>query len=1155
VTEKKRRTGNGLAVIFLATALLAIAGIAFHFGSSLSAAKASGSHAVGSQVADREALAAKSLSVPLVFEPNQGQTAAPVKFVAHGAGYGLFLTSDEAVLALQGAAIKNQHSAFSSQSSAPSSQRAPGSVIRMRLEGANSSARVSGSAPLPGRTSYIIGNNPAKWHRDVPQFGGVEYASVYRGVDLVYYGNQGQLEYDFRVAPGADPNQIALNFQGASARIIKDDSEGGSGDLVLTTASGEVRFHAPRVYQPATTASGESAGSGETEVQGSFRQLANNKIGFAIGDYDHSRELVIDPTLSYSTFLGGTAGIEGPSGLAIPGQLIPWNVISVAVDPALNIYLAGSTTSTNFTIKTGTDVTAGAQNIFISKIYPLSTGSAQLIYSIILGGTDTTEVDTLAGIVVDQHENIYVAGSTYSATLNSATFPTNGTNAPFQAAPVVAGTHGFLSAFTVSSSGSTPYTLAYSTYLSGNGTDIVTGLAVDLNQNAYVTGNTTSSNPATSVNGFPANPNGYQLVSNSPGNPQFFASKISTTAGSTGALSMLYSTYFGGAFPSAATNVAIIANGGGAAVDLGNNMYITGTTNMVYAVPTESGLAPFPLLNAQQTCLNQPGGTSCTPQNATSVTDGFVAKIDPSLDGSQSLVYSTYIGGSGTDTGLGIAVDTAGNAWVAGSTNSSDWNSTLTQVFQPAYAGSASTSNGYVAELVNSNGLSFPLNYFTYLGGTGPDSALAIQVDSVDGVHVAGYTESPNFPSLNPLPVPGGNCAGASPSVPYAFVTLIETSLPGQAAGDYSTCLGGSGLTQGTGIAIDNLAASYVAGTTQAANYPLMNPYQQQLNGSQNAFVSRLGGQSTLQMTATASPSPVNAGQQATFTFNITNTSGDNATNVTFIATIPSTGLLTTSQALVAGGLGTCNPVQGTTILCVIPTLAAGASAQVEVEVTANATTFPPVIQMTVYGVASANGNSLPVSQSATVQVVDFTVSCSTTTPEISAGDTAAIQVVFQPAPTNDGFPYIATITPSDTISPSMVTSPTPTFNPINVPMTGQTSGSTTLSIGTVARPVNSGSLLRRGSFYASFYATWLPIGGVSLIGLGIGAGRKRRRWLMGAVLGLVAGVILLLPSCGSNSNVATSTGGTLAGTYIITIEGSAGTGSSHSCPVTLTVN
>jgi hypothetical protein len=1128
VTEKTRRTGNGLTVIFLAAALVAVAGIVFHFGSSwhtsYSAKTGAGSQGVNSQAIDRQALEAKSLSLPLVFEPNQGQTAAPVKFVAHGAGYGLFLTSDQAVLALQPAAAKSQ----------PTSN----SVIRMRLEGANVSARVSGGSPLPGRTSYLIGNNPAKWHRDVPQFGRVEYASVYRGVDLVYYGNQGQLEYDFRVAPGADANQIALSFQGASARIIEGNSEVDSGDLVLTTASGEVRFHAPRIYQPATPQSSKSAGGGERAVAGSFRQLAANKIGFAIGDYDHRRELVIDPTLSYSTYLGGTSGIEGPTGLASPA-----NVISVAVDAALNIYLAGSTTSTNFPITTGTDVAAGEQNIFISKIYPLATGSAQLVYSIILGGTDGAEVDTLAGIVVDLNQNIYVAGST-----NSGTFPTNGTNTAFQAAPYAApcaapscGTHGFLSTFTVS--GNPPaYTLAYSTYLSGDGTDNVTGLAVDTNENAYVTGNTTST--VGSSNGFPANPNGYQLLSNSPGNPQFFASKISTT--SSGVLSMLYSTYFGGGYPSAGTGVAIMANGGGAAVDTGGNMYITGTTNMPYVVPT--GVAPFPLLNAQQTCLNVAGGTGCTTQTPTTVTDGYVAKINPTLDGAQSLVYSTYIGGSGTDTGLGIAVDTSGNAYVSGSTNSTDWNFTLGNGFQPAYAGTQPNSNGYVVELVNSNGLSFPINYFTYLGGTGPDSAIAIQVDAVDAVHVAGYTESPNFPTLNP--VSGTSCAASSSSLPYAFVTLIETSLPNQAAGDYSTCLGGSQFTQGTGIAIDNFAASYVAGTTLAPNFPLANPYQPQLNGSQNAFVSRLAGQSTLSMTATGSPDPVNAGQQATFSFNITNSAGDNATDVTFIATVPTTGLLNTPFALVSGGLGTCNQVVGTSIICTIPTLAAGASASVEVEATANATTFPPVTQMTVAGTAGANGNTLQVSQSATVNVVDFTVACTTTTPIVDAGDTAAIQVVFAPAAQDGTLGYIATITPSDTISPSMVTSPTPTFNPINVPMTGNTSGSTTLSIGTVARPVNSGSLLRRGSFYAA----WLPIGGVSLIGLGIGAGRKRRRWLMGAVLGLVAGVILLLPSCGSNSNVATSTGGTLAGTYVITIEGSAGTGSSHSCQLNLTV-
>ncbi len=207
--------------------------------------------------AAHQALPSTALSLPLFFEPNQGQTAPQVKFLARGAGYGLFLTADEAVLELQTSAVSTQHSAPSSQLSAVSSQRASSSVIRMRLDGANSSAHISGAEPLPGKSSYFIGNDPSKWRRDIPQFARVEYQAVYPGVDLVYYGNQGQLEYDFRVAPGADPNQIALSFEGASAHIISahyfdsgDSSD--SGDLILSTDQGEVRFHAPNVYQPAT---------------------------------------------------------------------------------------------------------------------------------------------------------------------------------------------------------------------------------------------------------------------------------------------------------------------------------------------------------------------------------------------------------------------------------------------------------------------------------------------------------------------------------------------------------------------------------------------------------------------------------------------------------------------------------------------------------------------------------------------------------------------------------------------------------------------------------------------------------------------------------------------------------------------------------------
>ena len=462
----------------------------------------------------------------------------------------------------------------------------------------------------------------------------------------------------------ADPNQIALSFTGASARIASGDSA-DSGDLILSTANGDVRFHAPRVYQPAAPEFGKSTGnsSGNTEkaIAGSFRQLADNKIGFAIGDYDHSRELVIDPVLSYSTYLGGT-GTE--------------SLVQVAVDNAQQIYLAGSTNSPYFFPPPNNPSNPplqnqlggqGATNIFIAVLNtnPNVPVNQQLVYATYLGGS---LVDSLAGIAVDKNRTIYIAGSTTS--YNS--FPTT-TNA-LNPGPVTVGTHGFLSVIALNQNSA--YTLTYSTFLAGtnaagNSADTVTGLAIDESQNAYVTGTTTSTNSATQSAPFPASPNGYQTVSNNPGGLQFFASKIGTV-GVGGYQSMLYSTYFGGGYPATA-----IAIGGGIAVDpqpnSAPNMYITGTTTMLGALPNGVTAAPFPLFNAQQSCLNEAGKTNCPGQTQTTTPDAFVAKINPNNESLSSLVYSTYIGGSGDDYGNAIDVDTSGNAYVTGSTDSTDW--------------------------------------------------------------------------------------------------------------------------------------------------------------------------------------------------------------------------------------------------------------------------------------------------------------------------------------------------------------------------------------------------------------------------------------------------------------------------------------------------
>ena len=1135
---------------FLAAAVLATSGVVSYLGTAVHAAKTSGPgsselRSAGPRSAEQRSAAHKTLpstalSLPLFFEQNQGQTAPQVKFLARGAGYGLFLTADEAVLELQTSATSIEHSALSSQSGSSS-------VIRMRLEGANSSPRVSGASLLPGKSNYFIGNDPSKWRHDIPQFARVEYQAVYPGVDLVYYGNQGQLEYDFRVAPGADPNQITLSFEGASAHIISISGDSGdSGDLILSTDQGDVRFHAPNVYQPATPESGNPSGNAQKTIAGSFRQLADNKIGFTIGDYDHSRELVIDPVLSYSTYFG------------LGGEVPP---VKVAIDAADNIYLAYSTSSANFHFPGSPTIPPlpgqgnlnGAQNLFIAVINPTpQLNSPTLLFATYLGGNGT---DSLAGIAVDSSYTIYVAGTT-----TSTNFPTT-SNALPQPGPI-SGTHGFVSAITLLNS---VYNLAYSTYLAGNGTDNVTGLTIDAVQNAYVTGTTTSSNPATTLYPFPASPNGFQTVSNSPGNLQFFASKISTTA--SGYQSMLYSTYFGGGYPSPATGVPIIAVGGGIAADpapnTSPNMYFTGTTNMLNQIPTGLGLAPFPLFNAQQSCLNESGKNNCTPspQAPTTTPDAFVAKINPNLAASNP-VYSTYIGGSGDDYGNAIDVDTSGNAYVTGRTDSADWKcgDCSTAEFQNALCQSSTATTGtctnaIIAKIGNLSGSEYPMTYFTYLGGTGPDSGQDIKVDSVQAVHVVGYTASTNFPTTTNT-YQSALGAGATQN---AFVALISTTSGGTLAnpiGDYSSYLGGNKLDQGTGVAIDPVYGNtYAAGITQSPNFPTTpNAYQAQLSGTQNAFVSKIGNSSNLHITA-PNPSPypaVAAGNQVVFTFDITNNGTDPANQLVFtVQGLPTSGLASPPYAQVNSGLGSCNSVQESgqvsTITCTIQTLAVNSQAAVEVFVTPS---IPVVNQsISISGNVSANGGSVGASVSQpTVHVVDFEIKASTPAP-INAGDIAAILVTFTPT---SSLGYNAIITPSQTTSPSMVTAATPTFSPITVTLAGTAAETTLLGIATVARPVTTGSLFRRGSFYAA----WLPIGGLTLVGLGIGVGRKRHRWLVGAVLCLIAGIIVLQPGCGSSSsNTQATAGGTLAGTYTITITGSAGTGAVHTFPVSLTVN
>src|SRR5438552_3467713 len=541
--------------------------------------------------------------LPLHFEANQGQTHQDVRFLARGPGYSLYLTAGEAVLVL----TKPNPDATQA--------RATPVVVRMSVVGAAPKPLVSGLDELPGKANYLIGN-PAKWRTNVPTYAKVHYRAVYPGIDLVYYGNQRQLEYDFVVSPGADPERIVLGFQGAERLEINAE-----GELVLHAAGGAIRQRVPLIYQ-------EIDGV-RTKIEGRYVLKDAHRVGFQVAAYDPSRPLVIDPTLVDSTYLGGSGwdygygiavdaagsayvtgvtrstdfptasplqattggGVEGdafvtkldPTGSALVystylgGRGVDYGY-GIAVDAAGSAYVTGQTTSTDFPTTIGAFQTTkgGSYNAFVTKLNP--TGSA-LVYSTYLGGSGG---ERGFGIAVDAAGNAYVTGTT-----GSTNFPT--TPGAFQT------TGGGVFVSKLDAAGSA---LLYSTYLGGSGDDRGYGIAVDAAGSAYVTGSADSTdfptvNPLQAANG---------------GVGDAFVSKLDATGSA-----LLYSTYLGGSARDAASGIA---------VDAAGSAYVTG-----YTISTN-----FPTMNPLQAAHG--GG----------YTDAFVSKLDAA---GTALLYSTYLGGSG----------------------------------------------------------------------------------------------------------------------------------------------------------------------------------------------------------------------------------------------------------------------------------------------------------------------------------------------------------------------------------------------------------------------------------------------------------------------------------------------------------------------------
>lgn len=644
--------------------------------------------------------------LPLGFEENQGQVDRQVKFLSRGDRYTLFLTEREAVL----------HSAS-------------GSVLSMKLVNANPDPQISGIDELPGITNYFIGSDPDKWRTRVPNYSRVRYRDVYPGVDLVYYGNEGRLEYDFVVAPGVDPGVIELSFEGA--RSLSLDEEGA---ILARTDSQQVHFLAPKLYQ-------EVKGR-RREVLGRYVRKDEGRVGFVVGPYERSEPLVIDPVLTYSTFMGGSAADVG---------------FGVAADAAGNVYVTGTTSSTNFPTSSGAfqkDNKGGAET-FVTK---LNASGTAILYSTYIGGSGDDAGEGFGGITVDASGNTYVITTT-----SSTDFPT--TPRAFQ--KTLAGSED-MAVFKLSSDGAS---LLYSTYFGGSGQDQGRRIAIDAEGNAYVTGRIGSANYPTTTGAFQTtfggdrdacltklNSDGSELVFSTfiggigtdvgravsvdaSGNVFLYMRTTSanfpttsgafqTTYGGGGDVvvaklnplgsKLIYSTYLGGSG---------IETEGALAIDASGNAYVTGTTASLN-FPTTPG--------AFQTKFGGAGD------------DAFVAKLN--ADGS-ALAYSTYLGGSGqAESGFGITVDSGGNAYVVGSTGSTDFPTTE-EAFQRNYGGG--NVDAFVAVL---NAPGSALLFSSYAGGSGNDTAFDIALDAGGNVYVTGFTRSLDFPTVNAVqPAIGGN--------------------------------------------------------------------------------------------------------------------------------------------------------------------------------------------------------------------------------------------------------------------------------------------------------------------------------------------------------------------------------------------------------------
>ena len=833
--------------------------------------------------ATRARLNARYAALPLAFEANQGQVDPQVKYLARGNGYKLYLTSSHAVKTVaRGSRDSDARDMVENKRRGPAKIRRlmqerarkaahPSSlaVLQMNFLGANPGTQLTAEDQKAGRVNYFIGNDPAKWHSNIPLFGRVNYRDVYPGVDLAFHGAGSQLEFDYLVSPGADPEAIALGFQGA-----EHIDTTATGDLILTTAAGPVQLHKPVAYQ-------EKDGVRQL-VDVRFSLKNNNRVAFALGAYDRSRQLVIDPTVTYSTYFGGdfadygfgiTTDVSGNAFIAgatdsdsIPGPAGPTNNLSfdvfvteldtagalvftslfggssddfaggIAVD-ALGIYVTGTTSSSDFPVTLGVVQPAflggaphGNNDAFAVK---LALNGSAIVWGTFIAGGDS---DSGLGIAVDSTHNVYVVGETFSGNLGGAL---GGVNPLPNGSAINLGKGGTSDDGYIVKLNATATAYSLVSYIGGSSNDLTTGVALDGSGNIYISGETISTDlPLTAPIQNKCGTDGTCNTGGSgPQDDAFVVAIHSTTS-----LGYIYETYYGGSGVDDALAIA---------ADTAGNAFVTGSTTSS-DFPTHG--TPFQ-------------GTLAGTQNA------FVLELNPT---GSAATYSTYLGGTGTDLGVAIAVDSSNNAYVTGQTSSSDFP--LLNTNQP-FGGS---TDAFVSVLTPSPNT---LLFSTYLGGGGNENTLggSIALDPAQFIYVTGDTDSGNgstaaFPTTSPIDgtYGGGTCATSTGNIPCpdAFVTNYGPAT----APDFAlttTALSPASIAQG-------------ASATSTVALISLNAY----SGTVNLTCSVTGGGSPAP-TCTLNPTSISGATTSTLTVHAIGASGAlfRPTSIFYASWLPMVGL------------------------------------------------------------------------------------------------------------------------------------------------------------------------------------------------------------------------------------------------------------------------